>query len=74
MKNVFSFEPHLTNFLHSTTLESARDKAFSDAVRDRLEWCWTEWPAKEYGELPPNPMKQLDSEISHKKDAKEGQG
>ena len=73
MKNVFSFEPHLTNFLQSTTLESARDKSFSDAVRDLLERCWKEWPATEYGELPPKPVKQLDSEMSHKKDAKKEQ-
>ncbi|SRR5258706_5114574 len=73
MKNVFSFEPHLTKFLQSTTLESARDKAFSDAVRDLLERCWKEWPATEYGELPPKPVKQLDSEIRHKKDAKKEQ-
>lgn len=73
MKNAFLFEPHLANFLQSTTLESARDEAFSATVRDLLERCWKEWPAAEYGELPPKTVKELDSETRDKKDAKKEQ-
>ena len=72
MKDVFSFEPYLTNFLLSTTLESARDKSFSASVCDLLERCWKEWPTAEYGELPKK-VKELDSETRDKKDAKKEQ-
>jgi len=73
MKDVFSFEPHLAGFLQSITLETARDKAFSASVRDLLERCWKEWPAAEYGELPPRTVKEPDSQTRDKKDAKKEQ-
>jgi hypothetical protein len=73
MKDLFSFEPHLAEFLQSTTPESARDKAFSSSVRDLLERCWKEWPAAEYGELPPKIVKELGSETKDKKDMKKEQ-
>lgn len=74
MKDVFSFEPRLAEFLQSTTLESVRAETFSVSVRDLLERCWKEWPAAEYGELPPNTIKELESETRNKEGAKKEQG
>ena len=71
MKDVFSFEPRLAEFLQSTTLESVRNKAFCASVCDLLERCWGEWPSAEYGELPPKTVKEVDSEARDRKDAKE---
>ena len=74
MKDTFSFEPRLSEFLQSTTLESVRSKAFSASVRDLLERCWKEWPAAEYGELPSKTVKELESGTKDKEGAKKEQG
>jgi hypothetical protein len=73
MKDVFSFEPRLAEFLQSTTPESVRDKTFLASVRNFLELCWKEWPAAEYGQLPPKTVTELGLEARDKKDAKKEQ-